>query len=567
MRNIIIVQCCSTGINFVQDIIDRNCNPVVLEMQAFGDSKEAELYMEEIREEYDGIDADFDMVYEQDTYEDTLDAVRKFDPLLIVPGTEEGVTLATRLSHDLGLLGNPIENIDAMTLKDEMHNRLKEKGLRSIKGSVVSSVDEAIEFYDGENLDEVVVKPLYSAASVGVRICLNRGDMISSVKELLHGKGIYGNDLNEVLIQERINGDEYIVNTVSCNGTHRVTTIWKYSKVKTSEGGYVYDTVETINHLGLGESELVEYAYDVIDALDIQYGPVHGEYMIDEKGPVLIEVNCRPCGGHMDAEFLDRISGQHETDSTLDSYLNPQKFNHERNKGYRLYAHGMLKMFIVPNDIFAESSPMNHIANKLKSHHKTSQMPIGKGHLFVKTQDLETTGGCIYLVHEDGYVVKNDLNFLRSVEKYAFQLVLSDGSDKKTILDDDFAFEEIKSFLNDVSAFGSTLFVTDQILDGNILLQVCPDEIDEIKGRYDCVVVNLNESIISKKDDEIAYLFLKIINKVKLGGLIFIPKSTFQYVPSGRIGVEALVKVLDLDLELPMHNYPRMVIASKKSDS
>ena len=86
---------------------------------------------------------------------------------------------------------------------------------------------------------------------------------------------------------------------------------------------------------------MVEYAYKVADALEIQYGPVHGEYMIDENGPVLIEVNCRPCGGGMSADFLDRISGQHETDSILDSYLKPTCFFEELQKKYKLHAHGM----------------------------------------------------------------------------------------------------------------------------------------------------------------------------------------------------------------------------------
>lgn len=564
MRNIIIVQCSSTGFNFVQDIIDRNYNPVVLEMNPLGDFEAAEIYMNEVRGTYDLIDNYFDMIYEKDTYEETLEEVRKWDPLLVVPGTEDGVILATRLAHDLGLLGNPIENIDAMTLKDEMHNKIREHGLRSIKGRVVSSVEEAIEYYDSENFKEVVLKPVYSAASVGVRICMNKDEVISSAEELLQGEGVYGNKVNEILVQERINGEEYIVNTVSCNGVHRVTTMWKYTKVKTSEGGHVYDTIETVNHLGLGEAEIVEYAYDVADALGIRYGPVHGEYMVDENGPVLIEVNCRPCGATMEAAYLDRISGQHETDSVLDSYLNPDKFDYERDKGYKLYAYGALKLFIVPDDIFAESSPMNHIDNKLKSHYATSLMSIGDGHLFVKTQDFETTGGCVYMVHEDGYVLKQDIEFLRSVEKYAFQLVLSDGSDKKAFLDNIPSIDEIKSFLGTVSAYGQTLFVTDQIHDDVDLLQVSPKDIDDVKGKFSCVVVNLNESIINQKDDIIINLFLRIIEKVKLGGLIFIPKSTFQYVPHGRIGVEALIKVLDLELELPLHNYPRMVIASKR---
>ena len=207
---------------------------------------------------------------------------------------------------------------------------------------------------------------------------------------------------------------------------------------------------------------------------------------------------------------------------------------------------------------------MNYIDNKLKSHYDTGQMSIGDGHLFVKTQDFESTGGCVYLVHEDGYVLKQDIEFLRSVEKYAFQLVLSDGSDKKDVLDNVPSVDEIKSFLDMVSAYGQTLFVTDQILDDVGLLQVSPEDIDDVKGNFGCVVVNLNESIINQRDDMIASLFLRIIDKVKLGGLVFIPKSTCRYVPHGRIGVEALIKVLDLELELPLHNLPKMVIASKR---
>ena len=80
--------------------------------------------------------------------------------------------------------------------------------------------------------------------------------------------------------------------------------------------------------------------------------------MIDQDGPVLIEVNCRPCGGNMPAKFLDKISGQHETDSILDSYLKPACFKQKALQRYRLLAHGALKMFIVPEDIIAKSTPM-----------------------------------------------------------------------------------------------------------------------------------------------------------------------------------------------------------------
>ena len=131
---------------------DRNCNPVILEVKPFDDTEEAREYQKEVEEEYKLIEADYDLIYEKDSYEETVEMVRKLDPLLIVPGTEDGVILATKLANDLNLLCNPIENLDAITLKNEMQNRLAEKNLRHIRGKLVSSVEEAIEFYDKEGL-------------------------------------------------------------------------------------------------------------------------------------------------------------------------------------------------------------------------------------------------------------------------------------------------------------------------------------------------------------------------------------------------------------------------------
>ncbi len=564
MRNIIIVQCMSTGKNYVQDIIDRNYNPIILEMKAFGDSEEALAYHEEVKAEYDLIENEFDLIYEKDTYEETLEMVREYNPLLIVAGTEDGVILATRLANDLDLLCNPIENIDALTLKDEMQNKLAENGIRSIKGKVVRSVEEAIEYYDEEGFHGVVVKPVYSAASVGVRLCSNRQEMIEAVKEVFNLTGVYGNDLNELVIQERINGQEYVVNTVSCDGVHRVTMIWKYNKIKTAEGGNVYDYDETINELGIGEAELVEYAYDVADALGVKYGPVHGEYMIDEKGPVLIEVNCRPHGGNLDAKFLDMISGQHETDSALDSYLNPEKFNLERLKGYRLFAHGVVKTFIVPKNLIARSSPMNSIGVNLKSFFKTDLNSIQSPQTFSKTQDLETAGGTVYLAHEDPNQLQQDVDFLRDIEKRAFQLVLSEELHDDKVIDNDGIFNGINSLINEIKPYGTSLLVTENVFDDLMVSQVSADEIDGIKGNFDCVVINLNESIACMKDEEIAKLFLAIFDKVKFGGLIFIPKTTYDFMPNARLGAEALLKVLDFKIELPIHKMNMMVIASKR---
>ena len=209
MRNIIVVECISTGKNYIGDIVNRGYNPVVLHLKD-SDTEDGEKFGEHVLEEYKMIPYEFDMIYEKDTFEETLEEVQKFNPLLVVPGNERGVILTTRLSYELGLLGNSIENLDAMILKNEMHNRLAERGLHSIKGKVIHSLDEALEFYDEENLKEVVIKPTYSAGSASVRICLNRDEMIDSIKHLFDNVNYYGDKIDELLVQERINGVEYI---------------------------------------------------------------------------------------------------------------------------------------------------------------------------------------------------------------------------------------------------------------------------------------------------------------------------------------------------------------------
>ena len=563
MRNIIVVECISTGKNFIGDIINRGYNPVVLNLKD-SDTEDGKKFGEHVKEEYKLIPYEFDMIYEKDTFEETLEEVQKFNPLLVVPGNERGVILATRLSYELGLLGNSIENLDAMTLKNEMHNRLAERGLRSIKGKVIHSLDEALEFYDEENLKEVVIKPTYSAGSASVRICLNRDEMIDSIKHLFDKVNYYGDKIDELLVQERINGVEYIVNTVTHKGTHRVTLVWKYNKVRTSEGAIVYDSCETVNELSLGEAEMVEYAYKVADALEIQYGPVHGEYMIDEKGPVLIEVNCRPCGGGMPSDFLDLISGQHETDSILDSYLKPKCFFDELKKNYKLYSHGTLKFFITPKNMIVRSSPIVNIEKKLKAFHESTLINTTYNDMFFqKTEDLNTAAGYAFLVHKEKSAVDHDLNFLRDVERHAFSLILSDDATFPELKDDDTYLSEIKPMINKIERHGTGLFITDQFGDDLDLYQVGYEKINDVNGNFDFIIINLNKSLIDKNEAEKVKIIMDAILKVKNGGLIFVPKNTYQLTSSGRKGIEALVKVLDYKIELPPHYINDVIIASR----
>ena len=562
MRNIIVVDCISSGTNYIEDIVNRGYNPVILELLP-GEANPEE-YKKKMQSNYSRIEYDYDIIFEQDTYEATLETVRKLNPLIIVAGNERGVILTSRLSNDLNLLGTPIEHLDAMTLKDKMHERLAEAGLRHIRGNVVSSIEEAIDFYDSQSLKEVVIKPIYSFCSVGVRICLNKQEMINSLKEIFNRNNAYGDKNTELLVQERINGEEYIVNTTSCEGIARLISMWKYEKIKTTEGAIVYDTIHSVNNLNLGEAEMIEYAYDVVRAIGIEYGPVHGEFMIDEKGPVLIEVNCRPSGLSMKAEYLDMIFGQHDTDSILDSYLNPERFNEQRKQVYRPPGNGSVKLFIAPEDILAKSVPMMNIAPKLKSYFDSTLHKIYETELFVKTEDLNTTCGVVFLANNDQNAINEDIEFLRSIERNAFDLILSKEENKDKKINEKQIITELQNLIKSTDKYGHGLLITDQDVPNTNILQINLKNISRLHGHFDYILVNLNKNLTSMNDEKLVKLIYNICSYIKTGGVLFIPKSTYDYLPGGRKGVEAMMKNSNFNIEVPPFEIKDAVIASKR---
>ena len=62
MRNIIVVDCVSTGVNYIEDIANRGYNPVILELQP--GELDIVKYNEKMQRNYDRIEYDYDLIYE-----------------------------------------------------------------------------------------------------------------------------------------------------------------------------------------------------------------------------------------------------------------------------------------------------------------------------------------------------------------------------------------------------------------------------------------------------------------------------------------------------------------------
>lgn len=230
-----------------------------------------------------------------------------------------------------------------------------------------------------------------------------------------------------------------------------------------------------------------------------------------------------------------------------------------------MYAYGTLKFFNVPEDMVARSAPMVEMTNKLKAYYSTSLSNINIGGIYYsKTEDVNTIAGTVFLVHEDKSEVEKNLNFLRTVEKNAFSLILSDDIINVYKKDDETYLNEIRPLIEQTTKYGTGLFVTDQFVDDITILQSGLDKLDDVQGNFEFIIINLNKSLREKKADEKVKIILDIFSKIRTGGFIFIPKNTYQLMASGRKGMEALIKVLDYKIELPPHYIKEVIIASKK---
>lgn len=415
-ENIIIVEPLSTGLNYIHDIRELGYNPIALEiyqpeekkerLRALHDHAYAGLY----KEPPEVLLADKD-------YEKTLEMVRKLKPLAIIPGVDEGIILATKLAHDLGLPGNNPKNLNKMIDKHCMQETLKKANLRYIKSRMINTLDEAMEFASELNKHYVVIKPAVGKASMGVCICKNEEEIEYAMKFNEDIKfDITSNEGMHLAIQEYIGGEEYVIDTACCKGHNRVVNAYHYKKFLAEGRGAVYDYMEAIDDSDPHFKELVEYNEKVITALELEYGVVHGEYKIDEYGPVLIEMNCRVAGPSQRYYLMDIAWGEHTTALSLESYLNPEECIKKVNKPIKIHSHYLIKVIILHEEIYAIKSNLDEGLKDLESYQYS--IPWGDDRVYPITVDLDTCGGIVFLTNKDKDKLFEDLEEIKRREEF-----------------------------------------------------------------------------------------------------------------------------------------------------
>jgi L-amino acid ligase len=333
----------------------------------------------------------------------------------VIPGIESAVTLADHLSDRLGLASNGAALSAARRDKVVMAKAVRASGIPVIPFLKSDDVETICAWMKREGFQTVVLKPKSSSGTFGFNICEGELEVRETFARLYRSADIFGDLIDEVLAQPLIEGQEYAVNCVSCDGQHYVTDIWRTDKSR-REQSKVYEK-ETLIYVEAPEYEvLTRYVVDVLSALRIRFGPSHTEVMLTTDGRVLLIETAARLMGALDVSMVTEALGHNAVQLTTEAYLTPERFMQRINAPLpRVTKHASMVQMLSGSEGTLKGFAIDKL-QALPSFHGVDLL-LKPGDRVVPTINSYTSPGLIFLSHPDPLVVEADYRAIRDMEE------------------------------------------------------------------------------------------------------------------------------------------------------
>ena len=321
----------------------------------------------------------------------------------------------------------------------------------------------------------VVLKPRRGQASVLVGLAQSE-DEAERMDAVLRDSSVSIERLDvesNVVVQQHVGGDEWVVDTVSANGEHKALALWRYDKGRANGAPFVYFSDELRPMEGAVERALIGYAFDALDALGWRWGPCHMEIKLapnippgrrdrerdlgesdvqtgaeasDEQAgadaraadgtlpltPVLIEVNAGRWNGVDFQQLTSLCTGYDAYEATLDAYLDDDAWaDTPRLPPTSLRGHARLVKLVSSVAGTLRRDPAEAHAEALAAMPSLMRFepePSSVGEHVDLTVDLASAAGFAYLLHADEATLTADYQTLRELQPRLFD-VGADGAE------------------------------------------------------------------------------------------------------------------------------------------
>jgi biotin carboxylase len=212
-----------------------------------------------------------------------------FDAVLGVD--DQGVLAASAVAERLGMPHSSVAAVATTRDKHLLRRRLRDAGIEQPSFALTSDnagVEAAVESVGLP----CVLKPLHLSASRGVIRVDSLPEALAAARRirLLAGS-------SDILVESYVEGIEVAVEALVSGGDTNVLAI--FDKPDPLEGPYFEETIYvTPSRLATGIQQRIRAELLLaLEALDLDEGPVHAEFRINERGIYVLEVAARSIGG------------------------------------------------------------------------------------------------------------------------------------------------------------------------------------------------------------------------------------------------------------------------------
>lgn len=358
---------------------------------------------------------------ETDSIDTLLSALSSHQIRAVIPGAEAGVDLADHLCERLQLsTRNDFSKLKARKNKFLMQETIRENGLLAATQIQTDNLGVLLDWVRGNGLP-IVLKPEESAGTDGVHFCHNEEEVTVAFKSILESKNIFKIQNTNVVAQEMLIGEEFMVNTVSFGEAISITDIIFVQK-KVIQGAPLYDYSLIISPDDSRFPLIAEYVKKVLPVLGLHYGAAHTEVILTKKGATLVEINPRLTGAYDMSATHNAVGFNHVSvlvhTYTRDNYLLKRALKDKPHQ-----QHTLTSFFIAENGGRLKTDPNLTAFHTIPGFH-SMKFGYGKDGELPKTNSLMNSPGMINFVSQSRDTLFNAHNVMRTLEKKFFEDIL-----------------------------------------------------------------------------------------------------------------------------------------------
>jgi hypothetical protein len=213
---------------------------------------------------------------------------------------------------------------------------VRKAGLRSVKEKVVTTWPEAKEYLESQNpplsdAHPVIFKILEGSGSEGV----HRVHSLKQAEEIFSsevgGESWFGKSIAKILIQEFLQGEDYVIDSVSPDGVHKVVNVWN-EDLRPGNGIFnMYVGFKMMDPKDQKTKAIIDYVNKVLDVTGVQNGAsdLEVKWLEEEGTPCLVDLNARWTAlmWNTGLEIEKASVGNDQITATVNAYLDGDAFD------------------------------------------------------------------------------------------------------------------------------------------------------------------------------------------------------------------------------------------------